>query len=121
MADRERFCRDIGQVWIRYNQINNRGRFSYSGGAKNTPDESLDPPGSGKNKKSIRTIKSMINILKEILKLCLKSVTFIQKMNALDISILDISEMRWPNAGAMKISNKTKYYSGNNNKRHWNG
>lgn len=45
----------------------------------------------------------------------------IQEMERLDLNILGISEMRWPHAGTTKVNNKTVYYSGNNNKNHWNG
>lgn len=45
----------------------------------------------------------------------------IQEMKRLNISLLGISEMRWPGSGRIKIEDHVVYYSGEDSTRHSNG
>ncbi|XP_055384420.1 uncharacterized protein LOC129614059 [Condylostylus longicornis] len=45
----------------------------------------------------------------------------ILEMTRLNINILGISEMRWPDAGELKKDDATVFYSGNQNRKHSNG
>lgn len=50
-----------------------------------------------------------------------KTHNAIQEMKRLKISILGISEMRWPNYGKCSIDGHHIYYSGEDSSNHWNG
>lgn len=42
-------------------------------------------------------------------------------MKRMNIDILGVSEMRWPNSGKYKINDYYLYYVGNNDSNHYNG
>lgn len=50
-----------------------------------------------------------------------KTHNTIQEMKRLDIPILGVSEMRWPNSGKCNIEEHTVYYSGEDSNYHING